>query len=379
MKWLWWILIIGILLRIILSISTFHPDIMAFKLGGEVVASGKVLNLYDYSNSDIAILNYPPLIYWFHGLFNFFFGSMTWMSDILLLKLPYLIFDILGGLIIFKFFDSYKKSILAFSFWMFNPISLYATYMIGQFDIIPTFFTMLSVYLVTKGKLNWAALALGGGIAFKLYPIFLLIPLVILGKNLIDKIKLILLALLPYALTVLPYLPSANFKSNALFASQSDKSLYANIPVSGGEAILLFPAALVFFYLLIWHKGLDKSSLWKIYLSPLLLFFLFTHYHPQWLIWITPFLIIDLVSDRLKNILPIFLIFGSWFGSLFFFDPSLTSGIFAPIWPDLQNAPSLWNLLNLNVDYNFSRSILQTISAGSFLYLIYQHLLKKNV
>lgn len=365
------ILIVGVAVRLFLSFATFHPDIKALSDGGEFVTNGHILDLYDYS-SDALVLNYPPLIYWFFGLFNFLFNG-----NLSFLKLSYLFFDIFLGILLYKIVDP-KKATLAFSLWMFNPISLYATYMMGQFDIMPTFFTILSLYFVTKNKLSWAALALGGGIAFKLYPIFLIIPLIILAKGFWIKIKLVIISALPYFISILPYLSSSNFRVNALFANQSSKSLYAAIPVSGGESIILFPAFLILFYLMIWQRKFEEVSVWKIYLIPLLLFFIFTHYHPQWLIWITPFVILGLVVERFKDLLPLLIILGSWLGSLFFFDSSLTLGIFAPILPVLKNTPDIWTLLNLSVDYNLMRSILQTIFTSSTAYFIYIYFPRKE-
>lgn len=371
MKKLWIVLIAGIILRVFLSFATFHPDIAALAVGGQFITNGHFLDLYDYSSNTL-VLNYPPLIYWFFGLFNFLFNG-----NVSLLKLSYLFFDIVLGFLLMKLVDP-KKAILAFSLWMFNPINLYSSYMMGQFDIIPTFFTFLSFYFIVKKKLDWAALALGGGIAFKIYPIFLIIPLIILGKSFGTKAKLVILAFLPYFISILPYFSSSSFRSNALFASQSSKSLYATLPVSGGESILLFPASLLLFYLLIWNRKINELSYWKVYLIPLLLFFIFTHFHPQWLIWMTPFLILGLVFESFKNVLPVLLIFGSWIGSLWFFDSSLTVGIFAPLFPILKDTPDLWTLLDLNMDYNFSRSILQTVFASAAAYLIYQYFSKKE-
>ncbi len=370
MKKIWLVLILGLLVRIFLSYTTFHPDLAAINEGGKVVFSGRIFTLYNYS-SEAVVFNYPPLIYLFFGIFNFFFGGILW-----LFKLPYLIFDLMVGFLLYKLVDP-KKSLLVFSLWMFNPVNLYASYMMGQFDIIPTFFSVLSVYLVSKNRLNLAALALGGGIAFKLYPVFLIIPLILLGKNIWVKIRLLVFAFLPYIISIFPYLTSSNFRSTALFANQSSKSLYVSIPVSGGESILLFPLFLIIFYLLILTKS-NKLSLWKFYLIPLLLFFIFTHYHPQWLIWITPFIILDLVIEKFKNIIPVMIILGSWFVSLFFFDSSLTIGLFSPFFPVLKNAPSIWNLIHISPDYNFSRSILQTILAAPLFYMIFKLYKKEN-
>jgi len=365
------ILIVGIAIRILLSFSTFHPDSLAFKLGGELIASGKILNLYDYSDSNVAILNYPPAIYWFQGLFHFLFGSL--LEGSLLVKFSYLIFDLLTGFLLLKLFSSKKEAIFAFTIWMFNPINLYTTYMMGQFDIIPTFFSILSIYLIAKNKLKLAAVSLGAGIAFKIYPIFLLIPLIFLGKNYLDKLKLFIIGVIPYLFSILVYLPSHSFRTTALFAAQSSKSLYAGIPVSGGESILLFPATLMIFYLLLLEKKMNGLSFWKIYSIPLLLFFIFTHFHPQWLIWITPFLIISLTSNIRKVVLPMLLIFTSWFLSLFFFDPSLTLGMFAPIFAPFQNAQSIWVYLHIFPDYNLSRSLIQSVFVSSSLYLVYEY------
>lgn len=383
MKKLWVILTVGIILRIVLSLSTFHSDMDVFNLAGKLIASGNILNLYDFSSSS-AVLNYPPAVYLYHGIFSSLFsvlglsGITQFNFNLLLLKLPYFPFDLLTGLIFLKLFNERKKSLLAFTVWIFNPINLYATYMMGQFDIIPTFFIALSIYLVVKNRLEWAAIALGFGIAFKVFPVFLIIPLIIVGRNYLEKLKLFAVALVPYILSIIPYLFSQSFRSNALFANQSSKSLYANIPVSGGEAIILFPAFLLIFYLIIWSLKI-KTDIWKLYSIPLLLFFVFTHYHPQWLIWLTPLLILDLVTSGFKNLAPYFLMFVSWLGSLFFFDPSLTVGIFAPIWPALQNSSSIWVILHFNPDYNFARSMLQTIFAASSLYLVYLYFSSKKV
>lgn len=370
MKKFWIILILGILIRIFLSFATFHPDIQAISVAGKVVSEGNVLNLYDFSSEE-NVFNYPPLIYWFFGLTSLLFGSNLW-----LLKLPYLIFDLLVALLLYRLVDP-KKALLAFSLWIFNPINLYATYMMGQFDILPTFFSVLSIYLAFKGKLKLAAVTLGVGIAFKLYPIFLVIPLILLGKGFWEKIKLLILTALPYLVSILPYLSSKSFRSEALFANQSSKSLYASIPVSGGESILLFPAFLLFFYLLI--LGLKiKIDLWRLFLILLALFFIFTHFHPQWLIWITPFLVLDLARNQFKNIIPVLIILASWVGSLFFFDSSLTLGMFAPIFPTLKNTADIWTILGINIDFNSSRSILQTILVASLSYLIFDQIHKRN-
>jgi len=399
------IIFAGILIRLFLAASTFHPDIQAFNLAGKVVGEGNILNLYDYLSGlssdnplkNIAVFNYPPAIYFLFGTYHFIvtsifnipllneyildlpsnYGNILFNLHLLFLKLPYLFFDLGVGVLLYKLFGSKKEKLLAFSLWIFNPINLYATYMMGQFDIIPTFFMVAAIYYIVKEKLYLASLLLGFGIAFKIFPIFLLVPLLVITKGINKKIMVGIIALVPYLLSILPYLSSEGFKNTALFANQSSKSLYASIPVSGGESILLFPTFLIFFYLIIWKKGIGK--IWSTNLNILLLFFIFTHFHPQWLIWLTPFLIINLVKRNFENILAVGLLFISYIGMLLFFDSSLTMGIFAPIFYDLKTMPDIWTLINIKMDYNFSRSLLQSIFVSAAIYLIYQTTQKEHV
>lgn len=402
-------LIIGICLRLILSVSTFHPDIKHFALAGNIVSSGHILDLYDYLSTlpkDDALVktnpaypfNYPPVIYQFFGtvglFFNTFFNQMfldnfltNYYSELghlqfnlylLVLKIPYLVFDLFVGFLLLRLFQSQKENNLIFYLWMFNPFNLYSTYMMGQFDIIPTFFVVLSLYLVNQKRMYLGSLSLGLGASFKLFPAFLIIPLLSLCKSWSARIKILLLATIPYLAFILPYLPSEGFRVSALVANQTLKSLYAQIPVSAGESILLFPAVLIFYYLYLLLKNPQNIALWQKYFITLTFFFIFTHYHPQWLLWLSPFLIINLVKTQLKNWVAILLICISFFVSLFFFDPSLTIGLFSPLWINLYQLPSVWEILKLNPDYNFFRSLSQTLFTGAALYLIYQTHTKKE-
>ncbi|MCL5783736.1 MAG: glycosyltransferase 87 family protein [Patescibacteria group bacterium] len=402
------LLIFGFLIRVVIAFTTFHPDINALNFAGYIISSGHPLTFYDYlfhlppgdpllKAFALNVFTYPPLAYLFQGFFHFLwvnvfglsfinqfiivnqnsFGNILLNFSMLLLKVPYLIFDALIAWLLIKFVDTKRDKFWVLLLWLFNPVNLYATYVMGQFDIILTFFIVLSLFLVLKDKLGLAALSLGLGIAFKISPIFLLIPLVLVGKNWATRFKLIILGLLPYLITVLPYLSSKGYRATALLANQSLKSLYAQIPVSGGESILLFPAALIFLYLIMFFRPTLKVNLWINYFFILLVFFIFTHTHPQWFIWLTPFLIIDLVKSNFRHWPLTVLSLISFIVLLFFFDPSLTVGIFAPVWPNLATLPSLWGILGLHPDYNLMRSIFQTIFVGSAFYYIYHYFPKK--
>lgn len=398
------ILVVGLALRIFLSLSTFHPDIRAFGLGGQVVASGHTIDFYDYlgtlppDNQLVKVFGvdyfiYPPAIYFYQGVFNFIYNNILQMhfindfqiensSDfsniffnlhLLLLKLPYLVFDIFGAILIYKFFSKPRDKIIALTLWAFNPISLYATYVMGQFDLIPAVFTLLSIFLYNKKRFELSGLALGFGIAFKIYPILLLPLLIFFTPSLKKKIFVGILGVIPYVLSILPFIFSKGFHSSALMAGQTTKSFFAQISISGGESIILYLLFLVFLYLIFFYQKNIVNKLWQRALVILLMFFIFTHFHPQWLVWITPLLIIDLVKFRFANWLITAIILTCFFASLFFFDPSLTVGLFAPVAPALYSSPSIFVLMGINPDINMSRSIIQTIFVASGLVLLVKY------
>jgi hypothetical protein len=399
------ILIIGILLRILIAFSTFHSDLSAFQIAGSMIANGHILDFYDYDLTldkkyqDLALLNYPPAIYLFHGIFNFIFSGILGMNfinsyvfdrltvgqdifynlHILVLKMPYLLFDIPLAFLLTRFFKDQKDKLIAFALWMFNPIAVHASFMMGQFDVIPTFFVVLSLLLVYKKKPEWAALSLGLGAAFKIFPLFLIFPLAATRKSWGERFKLIGLGILPYLIFIIPYLPSPAFKSTALVASQTTKSLFSNIPVSGGESIYLYLAALIFYFLVIFiYKRPTVDNIWRHFFVVMLLFYIFTHTHPQWFLWLTPFLIIDLIMSNYKN-WPVFLLsIFTWFSALLFFDPGLNIGLFGPLTSAYNTTVSIWQFLGLGIDYNFARSIVQTLFVAAAGYYIFYNFQQKE-
>lgn len=411
---LFFILLIGILIRLLLSAITFHPDIQHFDLAGYVLSKGNVLNFYDYTyslNKDdellkkypVALFNYPPAIYFSIGTINWILTGLTDQSfhdkflfdfkdtlgdarlylHLILLKIPYLPFDIATSILLYNLFVTKKERVLAFTLWIFNPWVLYSTYMMGQFDIIPTTFVVLALYTVTKqGNLNkkvfLAAVFLGIGAAFKIYPLLLLPPLAFLLNNWFKRMLAILLGVGVYLITLLPFIGSSGFRSTALVANQTLKSMYAQIPISGGESIILFLSLVGLFYFIYLYQVEKSENLWQRFLIILLLFFVFTHYHTQWFLWLTPLLITELIRSNFKHIFLLFLVAISFLGSVFLFDQSLSIGLFVPINPPLYQGPSLWQLLGINPDFNLLRSLFQSLFVSVAGYLIYYYFPRKS-
>ncbi|MFA6518427.1 MAG: glycosyltransferase 87 family protein [Candidatus Shapirobacteria bacterium] len=406
--WLIFLITIALFLRFFLMAFCYHPDLAGQSLSTYFWGFKNVTNVYDhllslppthplvknFGISDIFI--YPPLTYFTLGTFEKVFGFTglgqfleTLMSGanvyqisnlnlyLFLLKLPYLFFDLAVVYLLYRYFDQPQNKRLSALLWLFNPVTLYATFAMGVFDIIPVFFTVLSLYLLKNKHLLWASLSIGFGIAFKMYPIFLLPFLIAPAKNLSTKIKIIVVGFLPLILTNLPYIFSSAYRY-MVFSPKSQKMLFMQWPLSGSEGIFPFIFILTFLYLL--ASSLKSFRPIKAYyLAFFLILFSVTHYHPQWFIWGAPFLIIEFISHRLRHpwlYLGLFLIYVF---IVFTFENSLSIGLFAPLNPSLAQFVGTANLLSQKINLDQTKSLFRSVFAGISLYLTYVNLKKIDV
>src|SRR3989344_6486072 len=163
-------IVVAILIRLFLMMWTYHPDIKSQHFHAQFLQTG-VINIYKYVAENKNSLpytdtfNYPPLVYFTLGSWNTIArviagpDLISWLNDwgsqalythqvwlhLLALKIPYLIAElILVGLLIKLGIN--KKWLL------FNPVTLYLIYVLGQFDIFPVLLTVLAYYLFTVKK-----------------------------------------------------------------------------------------------------------------------------------------------------------------------------------------------------------------------------------
>ena len=402
--------ILGLLIRLILAPITYHSDLLAYDFAREVLYTGHVATFYDYlpslpdGNPLLAIypmnqFNYPPSVYFFLGTTTFLstyfipyefhqqflfsvkdtFGNPVLFFHLFLLKLQFFFFDFGTAFLLMQFVKEKKKKLVAFGLWILNPVTLYASFMMGQFDIIPVFFTVLSLYLLLKyssGENKWlyySSLALGVGAAFKIWPLLLLPVLLAFIPHWKERVIAGIFAIGVYVLPILPFLTSSGFRSTALVANQTQKSLVAQIPVSGGESILLFIVSMIFFYLVFFYRKGKLENIWQRYMSILLVFFVFTHFHPQWFLWLSPFLVFELLYNRGKHLIVVLLLLFAVKGMIFLFEPGLNIQLFVPIFPAIYDGPSIFQQLSISIDTNYFRSIFHSIFTAGALYYLYAY------
>ena len=174
----WWFLqiVVGILLRLFLAATTLHSDLWALVFSSHLLAYKGILNIYDFLTSlpsgnnwyqlfGPGVFTYPPVAYFTLGGFLFLLRPLVDLSfltyfinhppvsslgnsglyyHLLIFKLPYLFFDLGLAYFLCRLFPKEEQKKTALLFWLFNPLSLYTSFMVGQFDIIPVFFVVLS-------------------------------------------------------------------------------------------------------------------------------------------------------------------------------------------------------------------------------------------
>jgi len=354
----WFLIGLAIFLKIILSAATYHQDLGAFALSGKYIAGeGKWFSFYDeiaskdsFGNMVIhrndVVFNYQPLAYLLPSIVYLPFESIVkqtgellinhdWISSqksffvplLTLYKLPMILADIAIIWLLPKFFTKEKHKKIAQLLWAFNPLAIFVSSMMGQVDIIIAFLILVSFYFARKNKLFLASIFVALSALIK--PIgLILIPIFAIqqfhqNKNILRSILIAVTGFAVYVLGILPYLPSASYRYYALFAEQINKSTYASISIASGTDIpfffILF-AAVVFFF---WSR---KINLAQALVAALLSSLAFTHFHPQWLIWIMPLMAI--ISIEIDDYLFYLVTIVCWLGILFSFDESLHLQLF---------------------------------------------------
>lgn len=349
------IIIIGaIILRLILAVTTYHPDLSAFILSGKIIILEKAwLSFYDATLPNHIVFNYPPLAYLIPSIFYLpFIGVVkntalgliniqpetSFYLPLLIYKLPMILSDIGIILLIPKLFTKKKNRQLSQLLWALNPIAIYVSSMMGQVDIIIAFLLTLALVNLKSKKIITASFLIGLSALIK--PIgLILIPLIFIYHYQQTKKILIAASSLAagfgiYLLGIAPYLHSPSFRYYALIADQTTKSSFAGITIASGHVIPWFFISYLTIAYLLWQKRFGiKAALGGAVLSSLV----FSHFHPQWLIWVMP-IILYLSIIKKQIIIWMFVLF-AWFTIVFSFDSSLHLGIFLPF--NLNFEPAL--------------------------------------
>jgi hypothetical protein len=228
--------------------------------------------------------------------------------------------------------------------WAFNPVSLYCIYVLGQFDIVPALFTVLSLYFVYKSKHFLAIMALVGGSLVKTYPL-LLVPFVLLKLR---SAKDVCLAGLLFVLTWLPlqliFIFSPGYIESVINSGLTNKILSV---ISLGDGVAISPFLVFYFVVLLYcyaFRNKGHEVVWEFF-AVMLGVIITATFHAQWLVWSLPFALL-VGSKNNTYVVLLGIIYSLAFGAIFLInDKYMTVGLLTGINPYLAIVPSLPDIL----------------------------------
>lgn len=395
------LLIWAVVLRVLVSIFYFHPDIKTFNFQTSFLRKG-VFNIYSYlvnNKSSLPLKEefvYFPLTYFTLGGYQAVIAPLlgngfdSWLANadsigyvsdpnifkyLLALKLPYLILDVVIAYTLMNFFEDEKKKKYAFTLWLFNPFSIILIYVFGNIDIFPVALTVLSLLYAKKNKFSTSALMLGLAAGFKIYPLLFAPFLALFGKNLKEKIWIGIIPFLIFGAISLPFISTA-FIQSTLISGLTTRIFSPSFSVGFGESIIVGIVAMVglFCYAAIFNKKPDLIKYWIILFAAI---FSFSHFHVQWLLWIAPFLTILAVEEKEIAWL-IFIIFASAISIPVFYQDRFMSIDLLRIYSlYFDMLPTPFTVLQKVYDPYGFQSILHSVMAGGTIVLSYK-LLKEQ-
>lgn len=263
-------------------------------------------------------------------------GTTQIFRNIFFLKFPLLLFDFGIGLLLLRMcLLRNEDSLFVYKLWMLNPATIYAGFGYGQIDIYPTFFVVLSLYLVMLNKPYMSIVSLGLGALTKSYPLILMpLAAVFLKRKFTEQMKLLFAGIATLIILYLPFcIASGGYALVSLFPGGTIGTGF-----QGNIKSILFSSALVMGYILtlihIYSRSHDSPTRFKLetyFLIILLLFFAFQPIGERFYIWITPLLALEASRDRKLLFLILFQIVS--LALLRLQSTEQWAGLFAPLHP----------------------------------------------
>lgn len=384
--------VLAILVRFLIMPFFGHEDIKLIHWAS--------LNIFTKGISSVYLTEksvYPPTIYllsaltdwvlqpflgnqfreWLNLGMNSAFQSAFVFRNYFFMKLPYVLFDFIAAFSIVRFFneDSLKKK--GYFLWLFNPVNLYVTYALGQFDLIPTALVVLSLVLFYRNWKVFSLILMGVAATFKMFPLFFILPMVLLLRDgFRKKIVFLFLGVLPFLLSTVPFIKIPAFYNNVLFSVHTQSLQNANFYIGGDLRIYLFFVIYTIFVLWIAYFG-KKEDIWRYFLSITLLYYALSFFHAQWFLWGIPFLVIWWILDkRSRGLQVLFYLF--YLGIVLLFEPTMNIGLLRPIDLIFGNIHSLGEFIGSYADINNINGYLHSAIAGFAFFMIYLLILRQK-
>lgn len=310
----------------------------------------------------MAPVDHPSLLEIFPGNLTYptnpspIFYFLTTPGSVLFLltaKSLLIMFDMAIGFLVYSLVHrvtkDQSKSLLAFTIWILNPVSLLTGLLWGGADLITAFFLLFSVYLLDGQRRTLGAVSYGVSVGTKLFP-GLLLPIMILlsqktarsqanysskARKYFGKVSFVAISLLAFLFMITP-----SFLLGGRTSIAPELGRIPDFYFFFGPTLTVFTESVgltpVFFVLILFiiYYGRHYERLTSIELVTVgvVSLFTFSQLYPQFMIWLLPFLVVTLLTQRRERLLYMSIIvilsfdlllygpyFATWGHSLFFY------------------------------------------------------------
>jgi len=192
-----------------------------------------------------------------------------------------------------------RKAKWAGYYFISSPLIAYCVIIRNQSDIISVLLIVLALKQYFKGKLKGFCMLMAIACCFKLMPVFIVIPLLLLAEKRVKKLigYLSLSVSLCVATYIVPMLADPGYRLTQSLVMKDDSfSQYIfKITILGGVSNTSVFLLLYFLICVIAYIAKPKENDFQIYaflfgFVSLSTFFLFIKWHPQWMVLLLPFI-----------------------------------------------------------------------------------------
>ena len=261
-------------------------------------------NPYDFY-ADTQMFPYPPLMLFIESI-----GGNNKILATAMFKSQLFIFDVLCFFFLAKLFPRKKKQISVIYFC--SPILLYATYMHGQLDIIPTALLLGSIYILLSQRKHrdiLSSLLISAALCTKFH-ILAILPVLFMFVVKRDGWKKALLyeLLIPFCITFAMIAPfwCDGFMNNVIL--NKEQSVLTKIVLNFSSLKIYIPilAVLLIYIRMLVVSRMNDELFYGFSAILFSVFLILVPPMPGWYVWVLPFLVIfyiDINSNRFVNFL----------------------------------------------------------------------------
>ena len=264
-----------------------------------------------------------------------------------------------------------------------SPILMFCVVIFNQYDIFSVTATLLAILFYFDKKYYKFSLLISLAICYKLFPVFIFIPLILLAEKRIFKIiQYFALGLSLYVITSFLWasLDVGYNKTQSIMMPNFEFYQWifkSELPGGAGNICIFIFCIFVISTIAYWLKPTESDFAFiSIYLAgaAYISFFVFVNWHPQWVVILLPFL--SLILFRMRSlkigiILDIFVSIGFMLTNcLKFLDGSIMNEtLLVSMLHHIYYGPDSNSVMNYFTDHEFTVAIPVTIFAASLCML----------